>query len=174
MRLFVAVEVDDRERSAPEHLTLAFLGEVGAPRVTTLVDALAPVGRSTPPFDLTIEGVGAFPDRDRPRVVWRGVTDGAAEVSRLASDVSRALAPIGFPVPREGFVPHLTLFRVRGPANRRRADDLLRGVEAPPPVRRVHVASFALKESRLGADGATHTTLATFPLEGASGGDASA
>lgn len=171
MRLFVAVEVDDRDRSAPEHLTLAFLGEVGADRVTALGEALAPIGRSTPPFDLTIEGVGAFPDRDRPRVVWQGVTDGAAEVSGLANAVSRALAPLGFPVPRERFVPHLTLLRVRGPANRRRADGLLSGVATPPPTRRVHVASFVLKESRLGSDGATHTTLATFPLEGASGRD---
>ncbi len=96
MRLFVAIELDDdaREAFAVEqarlraavgenggptwiaphrlHLTLAFLGEVAEPRASEVVRIIArPI--SAAPFTLAFGGLGVFPPRGAPRVIWVGV-----------------------------------------------------------------------------------------------------
>jgi 2'-5' RNA ligase len=152
---------------APEHLTLLFLGEIPRERVDPIAEALLPVGARAAPFPLTIEGVGAFPSPERPRVVWTGATEGAAALVRLANDVREALANEGDPTRRETtFTPHLTLFRVRSSGDFRRARELLTGAVPLPHPRRFRVEEFVLKESELSSRGATHRTVRTFPLMG--------
>jgi RNA 2',3'-cyclic 3'-phosphodiesterase len=173
MRAFVAVEVpsssgDSSLGSAPEHLTLLFLGEIAKERVGPIGESLAPVGASVAPFDLTLEGVGAFPTSERPRVVWVGATEGATALSQLADRVRNALAGEGAAARESAFVPHLTLFRVRSAHDRRRAEELLLGKVPPPSPRRLRVREFVLKESVLSSRGATHRTVATFVLSGPS------
>lgn len=167
MRLFVAVEVPsehDRGAAPPEHLTLAFLGEVPPERVPRVEEAVQEGVAVGAPFDLVLEGVGAFPSRERPRVVWVGATTGARELIALADRLAAALERAGFARERPAFVPHLTLFRVRSPAQHRRAVALLRGVEPPPAPRRVRVGELLLKESTLSAHGAVHRTVRSFSL----------
>lgn len=173
VRSFVAVEVpaspsSSPRRSAPEHLTLLFLGEIASDRVPAIEQALTPVGARWPPFDLTLDGVGAFPSVERPRVVWVGATEGAAELVRLAGEVRAALGEEVASTGEGPFVPHLTLFRVRSSFDRQRAEELLRGDRPAPEPRRFRVGEFVLKESVLSNRGATHRTVATFPLSGAS------
>src|SRR2546426_7761098 len=54
------------------HLTLVFLGDVEDARVASVVEA---VGRDLDisPFDIVFQGIGAFPPRGAPRVLWVGV-----------------------------------------------------------------------------------------------------
>ena len=174
MRLFVAIDagssVPARDgTSAPEHLTLQFLGEVPSERVPTIEDRLAGVARETAEFDLVLEGIGAFPHPRNPRVVWVGVTVGRDAVSALAARIASALEILPADAARATFVPHLTLFRVRSPAQGRRAFALLSGTEPPPPPRKVHVRELHLKESTLAPGGAHHRTLASWPLAGSAG-----
>ncbi|HYB62807.1 MAG TPA: RNA 2',3'-cyclic phosphodiesterase [Thermoplasmata archaeon] len=169
MREFVAVEVGAAPpgpgpRTAP-HLTLRFLGEVAPDRNAGIGARLAAVAAESSPFVLRLEGIGAFPDTARPRVVWVGVTQGRTELAELARRVRDALTP-EFGPDREGFVPHLTLFRVRSPADRTAAEELFRGLRPPPPAREVTVHELLLKESVLGPRGADHRTLASFRLGG--------
>jgi len=174
VRLFVAVEVSPpaepmegpSRHPAPEHLTIRFLGEVSRERLEEISSALAGVARATPAFDMILEGVGAFPTSRNPRVVWIGVTQGRTEVSGLAARVTAALDPLFPSSPRESFVPHLTLFRVRSPSQRRRAEALLSGTEPPPSPRTVHVGEIHLKESTLAPNGAQHRTLESWALVG--------
>ena len=173
VRAFVAVEIppppgESRQGPAPEHLTLFFLGEVPRERTAAITAALAPVGAAVAPFFATLEGVGAFPSPDRPRVVWVGVTEGSAELTQLASRVQEALAGEGDPTRRNSFSPHLTLFRVRSSTDYRRARELLTGTVPPPMPRRFRLREFVLKESELSARGATHRTIGTFSLTGSS------
>ena len=171
MRAFVAVEIpspsgESRRSAAPEHLTLHFLGEIPRERVAFITAALTPVGTAIAPFYATLEGVGAFPSPDRPRVVWVGITEGNAELTGLASRVQAALVGEGDPTRRNTFSPHLTLFRVRSSTDFRRARELLTGAVPPPAPRRFRVGEFVLKESELSPRGATHRTIGTFPLTG--------
>ena len=171
MRAFVAVEIPSPEgavprSAAPEHLTLLFLGEVPPERVSGIVTTLTPVAATVAPFNLTLEGVGAFPSPDRPRVVFVGATEGASELGELARRVREGLLPEGAAARAETFVPHFTLFRVRSARDRHRAKELLSGAVPPPSPRRFRVREYVLKESILSARGATHRTVASFPLSG--------
>ncbi len=171
VRAFVAIEVGAAPAPgsappAPDHLTLAFLGEVPPTTTVELVERLRPAARATAPFVLTVEGVGAFPSERAPRVVWLGVTRGREEVTELARKVREALSDL-VALPKETFVPHITWFRVRSEAGRRAAREVLEGKGPPPPTRTVTVREFHLKESQLGYGGAVHRSIAVFPLEGA-------
>ena len=148
---------------APAHLTLRFLGEVPPERNAAIVAGLEVAARGSVPFSLRLEGVGAFPSADRPRVVWVGVSTGRAEVVELARRVRAALEPEFGREPGE-FVPHLTLFRVRSPSDRTAARELLAGARPLPPPRDVRVAELLLKASTLLPQGATHRTLHAIPL----------
>jgi len=90
------------------HLTLKFLGDVDDAREPSLRAALGQVGGG--PVSLHIEGLGAFPDFRRPRIVWAGVApDPALEL--LQHRVEQVFAPLGFPTEARAFRPHLTLGR---------------------------------------------------------------
>lgn len=174
MRLFIAIEVPplvttpnpSGAPAAPEHLTLRFLGEVASERLPGIRSALEGVADASAPFEIVLDGVGAFPSSANPRVVWVRVTVGHREVCALAERVAAALATELPGAPPEAFVPHLTLFRVRSAAHRQRARALLSGAERSLPPRTVRVQEIYLKESTLTPQGARHRTLAAYPLTG--------
>lgn len=169
MREFVAVDVAAPEEGArgraPSHLTLRFLGEVTLEQQEWVRARLAEVAAASRPFVMRLDRVGAFPSAAHPRVVWVGVTDGRGEIEELARRVRAALEP-EFGPDRDAFVPHLTLWRVRSPADRQAAEELLAGLRPAPPARDIPVHELLLKESVLGPKGAVHRTLASLRLGG--------
>ena len=175
MRVFVAVEVPAVEvdgtltgtQVQPAHITLEFLGEASPTQVTAVAQSLAHVAAETAPIEVEIEGVGAFPSLQRPRVAWVGVGRGSERLVDLARRVGASLAPLGFPAESRSFVPHVTLFRVRSPADARRAHALL---SRPPvgPLASGVVLELLLKESLLSRSGAVHRVVASSPLAGRS------
>jgi RNA 2',3'-cyclic 3'-phosphodiesterase len=172
VRLFVAVELPRSpggSERAPAHLTLRFLGEVGEGILPALRTELARAVASVPAFSFRVEGVGAFPSPARPRVVWRGVTEGRAALERLAAEVRAAVAAAGVPEEPTPFTPHVTLFRVRSRRDARRAAELLGGHSPPLDPVEVAVDEVLLRSSVLGPAGAVHATVASFPLGPAGG-----
>src|SRR5439155_1359952 len=65
------------------------------------------------PFPVTLGGVGGFPGPGAPRVVWVGVTEGAADLVALHARVEAALALVGIAPEGRAFHPHVTLGRAR-------------------------------------------------------------
>ena len=95
-----------------QHLTLRFIGELDQGRLDEVAEALALVdGR---PLELRLEGLGHFPPRGEPRVLWVGVARNA-ELARLKRRIDRALATVDLPPESRKFAPHVTLARIRGP-----------------------------------------------------------
>jgi RNA 2',3'-cyclic 3'-phosphodiesterase len=180
MRLFAAVDLSEDARAAiaaqqtriaaalgakaslkwvkPEHahLTLVFLGNVDADRATSVVEA---VGRDVDlaPFDMVLEGVGVFPPRGAPRVLWIGIAGGAAAVTTLQRELAARVAALGIALEDRPFHPHLTLGRWRDS----RPSDRDRAVRAAPPaaIARVRVEYATLYESRLSPSGPAYTAL---------------
>ena len=144
-------------RSANTHLTLKFLGDVPTQDVDGVTQALATLGREHPPFVVSSQGFGAFPDSRGAKVFWAGVGNGKEWLASLASDVDAALGPLGFR-PEKSFTPHFTLARARRSV---RLDPTV--VPAPPPVG-FTVAGFDLVESVLGESGTAYRSRATYPL----------
>lgn len=94
------------------HLTLKFLGDVSTDRIDLLCEAVDEIARETSPFHWSIQGRGAFPDNERPRVVWAGCLP-VDPINHLAEVIENRLAAEGFERERQAFHPHITLARVR-------------------------------------------------------------
>ena len=59
-------------------------------------------------FDLSLKGVGGFPNLKNPRVIWIGADKkGAEKLIELAKEIEMKLAPLGFEKDKK-FKPHLT------------------------------------------------------------------
>lgn len=186
MRLFVAIELDDHARAAiaeeqhrlralgigrdeawipPErmHLTLAFLGEVKEPHLSEVIRATGSSVDASP-FTLGFGGLGAFPPRGAPRVIWIGTTTGSPEAIAVQRMIAERLHGAGIALERRRFHPHITLARWRSarPADAAR----IRAIDNRREVARGHVDHVTLFESRLSPRGATYTALAQAPLIG--------
>jgi 2'-5' RNA ligase len=139
------------------HLTLVFLGSVDDTHVPSVVDAF---GRDVdrPPFEMILDGVGVFPPRGAPRVLWIGVAAGAPELSDLHRLMAERITALGMKIEDRPFHPHLTLGRWRGsrPADRHRA------LAAAPSgaIARVRVECATLYESRLSSSGPSYVARA--------------
>jgi 2'-5' RNA ligase len=98
----------------PFHLTLAFLGDVPDADLNAICRATVEASASSSPFDLRLEGLGAFPAPGRPRVIWVGVNGaGLVPLERLRADIVGAVRDVGHPPEDDRFHPHVTLGRVK-------------------------------------------------------------
>lgn len=121
MRLFVAIELDDRTRAAvsaaagslrlfgsgrfcPEdsyHITLAFIGESDrAKDIEKVMDEVV-----SPCFELSLEGLGHF-----STTYFVGIED-SAPLKALQKCLCAGLKAAGFAIDNKGFTPHITLAR---------------------------------------------------------------
>jgi len=114
-------------RPAGIHVTLKFLGEIGEERVDEVAEAMARAAAGKRPFEVTLAGLGAFPPKGPPRVIWVGIDRGAEELTRLAAEVDCLCAGLGFEPERRPFRAHVTLGRVRSPRGIGKLADEVRG-----------------------------------------------
>ncbi len=175
-RLFVAIDPPDATQQQlaplccglpdarwtdPEqlHLTLVFIGEVSGPVFLDIRETLD--GITAPPFALRLKGVGFFPPRGLPRVVWAGV-EHCEPLMALQRKITTRLFQLGVPLENRKYSPHLTLARLRQtpPAKVGRYLEA-HGLFAcePFPVER-----FRLYSSVLGRKGAVHTVERDYQL----------
>jgi RNA 2',3'-cyclic 3'-phosphodiesterase len=94
------------------HLTLKFLGEQPEGLVSQLAAAMDRVASATPPIDLSLGRVGAFPTLRRPRVVYLTVVPDP-KLELLHHDVEVACAALALPLEGKPFRPHITIGRER-------------------------------------------------------------
>ena len=95
------------------HITLKFLGDVQSDHLQQTWQAVVAALGGAISFTMRFHGIGAFPNPNRPRVIWAGLTDGAPELTALAARVEQACAAFDFPPEARPFHPHLTLGRAR-------------------------------------------------------------
>ena len=134
MRVFVAVEISNDEilkniqtfqkdvqiNAKPTkidqiHFTLEFLGEIDQEKCEQVKDIIKKISFSS--FDISLKGVGGFPNLKNPRVIWIGIDDnGAKKLTGIANDIEMKLTELGFENGKK-FKPHLTIFRVKKEIN---------------------------------------------------------
>jgi RNA 2',3'-cyclic 3'-phosphodiesterase len=139
------------------HLTLHFLGNrVDFDAVARALGALA-VRRGT----VALGAAGAFPSERRGRILWLGVSEGEALLSQLAAAVGALLEPVGYPPDERPYHAHLTLARLKTPADLRPVvADLGPGTRGRPWT----VDEVVLFQSRTHRTGAEYVARARFPL----------
>jgi len=135
MRLFIGIEVsnipkvyeilESLRRTGADiklvehnnlHITLVFIGEIEDSKLRLVKEALHEVRFNS--FKIKLNGVGAFPSINRPKVVWIGITEGFQMLKDIRNSLVKGLRARGIrPEDEKEFVAHLTLGRVKGPQN---------------------------------------------------------
>jgi 2'-5' RNA ligase len=151
------------------HVTTKFIGEFPEARLDELKAALAGINGLSPglgPVDISVRGLGWFPNPHHPRVFWAGV-DGGEPLRALAAATDEATARLGIPSEDREFRPHLTLARLKGPTP---LESIRQGVAAlnSQDFGKFRAGGFVLYLSSHGASHgaaqAKYTSLAEFPL----------
>ncbi len=96
------------------HVTLLFLGEVVDREVLAICRAVSEVVAGQESFEMTVEGLGCFPNPRRPRTLWAGVGAGTQELCALHDRLEPPLLALGcYRREDRKYTPHITLGRVR-------------------------------------------------------------
>jgi 2'-5' RNA ligase len=95
------------------HLTLRFLGDTAVAQLPALQNQLTQLTNGKKPFRLQLNGVGAFPNRRKPRVLWAGLAGELAALQLLQKELEERVMGLGWPEEKRPFNPHLTLGRVK-------------------------------------------------------------
>jgi len=186
MRMFVAIPVPDSVKQHARmfrndlgasradikwveyenyHLTLKFLGEVDEASLREISQNLRRAAESCPPFNLSIDSLGFFPSRMRPRVIWLGLRGEIEKAQFLGERVDAYLASAGFEEEKEHRF-HLTLGRIRSD---NKVNELLKIAEHMAGHKKLSpfkVDRMQLMKSSLGPGGPTYSVLETYELKG--------
>ena len=152
------------------HLTLKFFGSIAEEAVPAIAAVVEKVAARARPFSLAVGGIGVFPDKRRPRVLWVGMSGDVERLAGFQQQLEEALMALDYPVEERPFRPHLTLARFRSPK------DLTGLPKALEKGENFAAGSFlaagiGLIKSELKPQGAVYTRLKWFPFAGTVGGD---
>ena len=178
IRSFIAVDLDDEaikkeinhvqqdlERTGAQlksvdpkimHFTFRFLGEVSTETIEMVKKAMNELAFER--FDISLNGIGAFPNLRRINVIWIGVSSGADRLEQLFQQLEPKLRQIGIAHDDKGFNPHLTIARVRSSLNRDALANYISKFESTK-FGTIPVSSLRLKKSTLTPQGPIYSTL---------------
>ncbi|CAN5892010.1 hypothetical protein BH23ACT5_BH23ACT5_13470 [soil metagenome] len=141
-------------RVAPQnlHITLRYAGRIDDITFDRWVAALSNVAASR--LRVAIRSPGAFPNPERATVLWLAVE--APNLPPLADAVEEAARSAGIPPEERPFRPHLTLARLRPPADIR---SWLAGTSVPSALKWSPVSLHLLEST-----GGHYRALETFAL----------
>ncbi len=94
------------------HLTLAFLGNIGAATEEKLRTQLLAIQFSR--FFLPLSGLGIFPAKGRPKIIWLGVGRGHPHLFQIHKRVTDAALAASLEPDLRPWHPHFTLARCQG------------------------------------------------------------
>lgn len=178
IRVFISVEIPDKScldaplselkafngvrTSPPEqiHITLRFIGDVDESKVDRIEDCVRRAAEGTEPFEVTVAGTGAFPNRGRPSVVWIGASP-EKPLAGLADRIGANLKKAGIPFDSKPFKSHVTIGRCREKVDLDGFFDEFSDRE----FSRFTCSEILVMKSVLGPRGARHTVLRRVPLQ---------
>ena len=190
LRLFIAAELPDdvlmhvkrvqtllkKELTSPAlrwahpssiHLTLKFLGDVPVTQVEGVEAVLDEAAANHDPLELDVQGMGCFPNFQRPNVVWLGIKGDVKGLKALQTTIEMAMADLGFDPESRNYTPHLTLARVQRNTKTVERKAIGAKVEEWQEVRVTNwrVASISLMQSELKPTGAEYSQMHHVLLE---------
>jgi 2'-5' RNA ligase len=139
------------------HLTLKFLGDIPGANVEQLSAAISIAANKVEPFEIVLEGCGAFPPQGQPRVLWIGIDDPSGRLSELNRALEDECAHAGFAREPRAFHPHLTIARIRQPHGSRQLAARHKEIGFNREI--VGVSEIFVVRSELRSEGAQHTTI---------------
>lgn len=98
-------------KSEGQHITLKFFGELDEAMVENIRTRLLSIEDKFEPFETTIKGIDAFPNKRRARVIVITLEKGVDIAKAIFNDIEVALLPLGFEGEKRDYTPHITLGR---------------------------------------------------------------
>lgn len=141
------------------HLTLHYFGELSPTDLRVLVSECESLSLS--PFDLNLEGVGYFPPRGIPRVLWAGAKL-SDPLAHLRKKIESIVHRHKFVLDRKKYIPHITLARLKGDCSEEVGEFLSSFYDFKMPTLRVD--NFCLFSSEPINGGRYYEVLETFEL----------
>ena len=177
VRTFIAVEISEEQRNKIKemqdslkevdaqvkyvepknlHLTLRFLGELVEGDLEKVKAGCEEAVQGISPFNMSLEGIGVFPNLDYIKIIWVGVENGRNELIDSAGRINE-LVDVGKKDSRK-FSPHITFARVKGVQNK---DLLVRKIEeyTNTDFGEVRVDGLKIKKSELEREGPVYSDL---------------
>jgi len=147
------------------HLTLRFLGATNPERLAAVEAAVRSSAARHSPIEIALRGAGAFPSPDHPRVLWLGISSGAAALDAVAADLETGMIAAGWPAEGRPFRPHLSLARADGVRSGPRTVATLAALAETLDTRWT-ADRLTLFESHVGGGPARYEPLLEVPLAG--------
>lgn len=136
------------------HLTLGFLGDVADTAEEKLRERLGAIRFTA--FFLPVRGLGIFPGKGRPKIIWLGIGAGHPHLFQLHKRVTDAALAAGLEADLRPWHPHITLARCQD-VSAESIHPFLRA-HADYDAGLVRIDSFQLKSSLLGPAGSVYAT----------------
>lgn len=95
------------------HITVKFLGETSKNTGDQLLQDFSHLNIDIPPIDFTLQGLGAFPDIRKAKVLWCGIGANRNSLYNIMNAIDDICALHGFNKENKPFHPHFTLARIR-------------------------------------------------------------
>lgn len=139
------------------HLTLHFFAKIEQETLEKLKVSVLSVMGCQRSFQVEVNGLGAFPNLHRPRVIWLGL-EPRGQLEQLHRATERCLHQAGLTTDSRPYSPHLTIGRLRGGKL-----DLTKSFISmqEKTIEPLNVDRLILYESRLRPEGAQHIPLLT-------------
>lgn len=144
------------------HITLKFCGECDKATIEKIKNNLNLI-ESIGSFELSAEGINAFPNFNKPNIIWLKINGDTKRLLQLQSEVEDATAKAGIEPERHPFKAHLTLGRVRREKSLTKIT-IEKIKESTLSVEPWIVSEMALMKSELYPTGPIHKTLRLFKI----------
>jgi len=144
------------------HMTLRFIGDVSESRIGLIEDTIDEVF-TFDSFEMSVEGLGVFPNPGFIRVIWAGVAKGTERLEKIREKLDSKLAELGFSSEDEEFTPHFTIARVKSGKAKDKLNSII-NEKSEESWGTVKVNKIELKKSELTSEGPIYTTLAEAKL----------
>lgn len=107
------------------HITLSFLGDTPSEKIDVLKELIDQSFGELNSFNSKLEGVGVFPNRRDPNVLWLGLNN-LQNLKSAYQLLGESLIQNGFSFDKKPFKPHLTIARMKYLADKAIIDTLVK------------------------------------------------
>jgi 2'-5' RNA ligase len=138
------------------HFTLHFFGNTPLTRLDQIQTCLN--GVRIDPFEIEVVGVGSFPNKRRPRIIWIGVALNASRIINLKNEINSSLMELDYQPEKREYTPHATIARVRHVNDSKRIEDNLESL-ANVEIGTMTITKIKMMKSTLTSSGPIYETL---------------
>ncbi len=93
------------------HMTFQYIGEVPEEKLMDIIKGVQEVSQRNKPIRVKYKSLGVFPDIDKAKSLWIGVSEGADKLRALAKDVYKTNKKYG--IKGDRIYPHVTICRIK-------------------------------------------------------------